>query len=152
MIWSKEETLPREEIEKIQLERLQETVARVYANVEPYRKKMDDIGLLPGDIKGIEDLNRATNESKKIIADAKKENDKLGYSFKTLVSELAAAEKNSIAWQTRIAILKRDYPDLVEELKLTEVFLHSTSDAYKNLYNLMDVYKMQNTLFVNTDI
>ena len=41
MIWSKEETLPREELEKLQLERLQETVARVYEKVSPYRKKMD---------------------------------------------------------------------------------------------------------------
>ena len=33
MIWSKEETLSRKEIEKIQLERLQETVSRVYEKV-----------------------------------------------------------------------------------------------------------------------
>ena len=33
----------REELEKLQLERLQETVARVYEKVEPYRKKMDEI-------------------------------------------------------------------------------------------------------------
>ena len=36
MIWSKEETLPREELEKIQLERLQETVRRVY--VRTYKR------------------------------------------------------------------------------------------------------------------
>ena len=30
MIWSKEETLPRAEIEKIQLERLKESVAYIY--------------------------------------------------------------------------------------------------------------------------
>ena len=58
MIWSKEETLPREEIEKIQLERLQETVARVYANVEPYRKKMDDAGVKPEDIQSLDDLKK----------------------------------------------------------------------------------------------
>ena len=40
MIWSKEETLPREELEALQLERLQETVNRVYAKVPAYRKKM----------------------------------------------------------------------------------------------------------------
>ena len=40
MIWSKEETLSRSEIEKIQLERLQETVTRVYNNVLPYKKKI----------------------------------------------------------------------------------------------------------------
>ena len=56
MIWSKIETLPREEIEKIQLERLQETVARVYEKVAPYRKKMDDAGVKPEDIKSLADL------------------------------------------------------------------------------------------------
>jgi len=35
MIWSKEETLSRAEMEKLQLSRLQETVARVYEKV-PY--------------------------------------------------------------------------------------------------------------------
>ena len=50
MIWSKNETLSREEIEKIQLERLQETVFRVYEKVEPYRKKMIDAGVKPEDI------------------------------------------------------------------------------------------------------
>ena len=44
MIWSKMETLEREEMEKLQLSRLQETVNRVYAKVPAYRKKMDDAG------------------------------------------------------------------------------------------------------------
>ena len=58
MIWSKEETLPREEIEKIQLERLKETVARVYEKVLPYRKKMDEAGIKPEDIKSLSDLRK----------------------------------------------------------------------------------------------
>ena len=41
MIWAKEETLPRAEIEKIQLEKLKETVHYIYERVEPYREKMD---------------------------------------------------------------------------------------------------------------
>ena len=56
MIWSKEETLPREELEKIQLERLQETVNRVYAKVPAYAKKMDEAGVKPSDIKTLKDL------------------------------------------------------------------------------------------------
>ena len=47
MIWSKEETLPREEIEALQLERLQETVSRVYKKVPAYAKKMDEAGSDP---------------------------------------------------------------------------------------------------------
>ena len=69
MIWSKEETLPREEIEKIQLERLQETVARVYANVEPYRKKMDDAGVKPEDIQSLDDLKKLPFVTKQDMRD-----------------------------------------------------------------------------------
>ena len=38
MIWAKEETLAREEIEKIQLDRLKETAAYIYEKSAPYRK------------------------------------------------------------------------------------------------------------------
>ena len=37
MIWSKEETLPRSEIEAIQLTKLKETVRYIYDRVKPYR-------------------------------------------------------------------------------------------------------------------
>ena len=56
MIWSKEETLSREEMNALQLERLKETVARVYEKVEPYRKKMDEVGVKPEDIQTLADL------------------------------------------------------------------------------------------------
>ena len=56
MIWSKEETLPREELERLQLERLCETVNRVYEKVPAYRKKMDDAGIKPEDVKSLKDL------------------------------------------------------------------------------------------------
>ena len=69
MIWSKEETLPREEIEKIQLERLQETVSRVYAKVAPYRKKMDDAGIKPEDIKSLADLSKLPFVTKQDMRD-----------------------------------------------------------------------------------
>ena len=42
MIWAKEETMSRAEIEAIQLKRLKETVRRVYEKVEPYRRKMEE--------------------------------------------------------------------------------------------------------------
>ena len=57
MIWSREETLKRSEIEEIQLNRLKETVRRVYDNVAPYRKKMDDAGVKPEHIKTLKDLS-----------------------------------------------------------------------------------------------
>lgn len=56
MIWAKEETLSRKEIETLQLERLKDTVQRVYDNVEPYRKKMEEVGVKPQDIQSLQDL------------------------------------------------------------------------------------------------
>lgn len=58
MIWSKEETLSRKDIETIQLARLQETVSRVYEKVAPYRTKMDELGVKPEDIKTLKDLGK----------------------------------------------------------------------------------------------
>ena len=69
MIWSKEETLPREEIEKIQLERLQETVNRVYNKVPAYAKKMDEAGVKPEDIKTLKDLAKLPFVTKQDMRD-----------------------------------------------------------------------------------
>ena len=69
MIWSKEETLSRSEMEALQLERLKETVARVYEKVEPYRKKMDEAGVRPEDIKNLADLAKLPFVTKQDMRD-----------------------------------------------------------------------------------
>ena len=69
MIWSKEETLSRSEMEALQLERLKETVARVYEKVEPYRKKMDEAGVRPEDIKTLADLSKLPFVTKQDMRD-----------------------------------------------------------------------------------
>ncbi len=69
MIWSKEETLPREEIERIQLERLKETVSRVYEKVPAYRKKMNDAGVRPEDVKTLSDLAKLPFVTKQDLRD-----------------------------------------------------------------------------------
>ena len=69
MIWSKEETLSREEMNALQLERLKETVARVYEKVEPYRKKMDEAGVKPEDIKSLSDLAKLPFVTKQDMRD-----------------------------------------------------------------------------------
>jgi len=69
MIWSKEETLPREEIERIQLERLQETVQRVYHTVPAYAKKMEDAHVKPEDIKTLSDLSKLPFVTKQDMRD-----------------------------------------------------------------------------------
>ncbi len=57
-IWSKEETLQREEFQVIQLERLKKTVERVYENVPHYHNKFEEAGVTPSEIQSLEDLER----------------------------------------------------------------------------------------------
>ena len=69
MIWSKEETLSRQEIRALQLSRLQETVHRVYAKVPAYANKMDDAGVKPDDIQTLEDLAKLPFVTKQDMRD-----------------------------------------------------------------------------------
>ncbi len=69
MIWSKEETLSRSEIENIQLERLKETVYRVYEKVPAYREKMDKVGVKPADIVTLKDLAKLPFVTKQDMRD-----------------------------------------------------------------------------------
>ncbi|MES9995034.1 AMP-binding protein [Desulfovibrio aminophilus] len=50
------ETLPREDLEALQLRRLQALAERVYENVPFYRKRFEERGLKPGDIKSLADI------------------------------------------------------------------------------------------------
>lgn len=59
MIWNEaKECMSRDERAHLQSVRLVKQVNNVYHNVEYYRRKMQNVGLEPGDIKGIEDLNK----------------------------------------------------------------------------------------------
>lgn len=58
MFYHKEETIPREELLKLQSERLVRTVKHVYDNVSFYKKKFDDSGIKPSDIMGMQDLSK----------------------------------------------------------------------------------------------
>ena len=69
MIWAKEETLPRNEMEQLQLARLQETVKRIYEKVPAYREKMIEAGMTPEDVKSLEDLKRLPFTNKKDLRD-----------------------------------------------------------------------------------
>jgi phenylacetate-CoA ligase len=58
-IWNeKAETMPREDLEQLQLERLQSTLNRVHRNVTFYRNRFEEMGVMPGDIRTREDLER----------------------------------------------------------------------------------------------
>lgn len=50
------ESLPREDLEALQLRRLQNLCHRVYANVPFYRKKFDEANISPADVRSLADL------------------------------------------------------------------------------------------------
>ena len=70
MIWNEtKECMSRDEMTNLQGARLSKLVDRVYHNVEYYRKKMQAEGLEPGDIKGIEDLDKLPFTTKDDLRD-----------------------------------------------------------------------------------
>lgn len=57
MIWNRDiECMNRDEMRKLQDRRLIDLVAKVYNHVPFYKRKMDELGVKPTDIKGIEDI------------------------------------------------------------------------------------------------
>jgi len=65
-IWNSHvECMPREEMRRIQGERLRETVERVYYNVPFYRHKLQEMGIGPESINSIDDIKKLpfTNKS-----------------------------------------------------------------------------------------
>ena len=70
MIWNEaKECMSRDELQNLQSARLVKLVDRVYHNVEFYRKKMQQLGIEPGDIKGIEDINKLPFTTKADLRD-----------------------------------------------------------------------------------
>lgn len=74
------ETMPVEQIKQMQSEKLVKIVKYVYDNVEYYRNKMDEKGVTPDDIKGVEDLHKLPFLSK---ADLRE-----GYPYGLLATDL----------------------------------------------------------------
>ncbi len=70
MIWNEtKECMSRDEMQSLQSARLVKVVDKVYHNVEFYRKKMQAVGLEPGDIRGIEDLSKLPYTTKLDLRD-----------------------------------------------------------------------------------
>jgi len=56
-IWDPQhECMPREELEQLQLERLQATLNRAYKNVTCYHNKFNELGIVPEDVTSFSDL------------------------------------------------------------------------------------------------
>ena len=66
---SKIECMPREKIKALQSKRLVKQVKRMYDKVECFRLRMDELGLKPSDIKGVEDLHKLPFSYKKDLRD-----------------------------------------------------------------------------------
>ena len=58
MIWNKVETCSRSEMQSIQLGRLQKTVSYAYEQNLVYKKRLDEAGVKPSDIKSLDDIRR----------------------------------------------------------------------------------------------
>jgi len=70
MIWNETaECTSREEMRKLQSARLQKVVTRVYYNCEPYRKRMQEVGITPNDIQSIDDIVKLPFTSKQDLRD-----------------------------------------------------------------------------------
>ena len=70
MYWQKDiETMPRPELEALQLERLKRIVAYVYERVPFYRKRLDDAGVKPEKIKALSDIQYIPYTTKDDIRD-----------------------------------------------------------------------------------
>ena len=70
MIWNEtKECMSRDELADLQSKRLVKVVNRVYHNVEYYRKKMQEVGIEPGDIQGIEDIDKLPYTTKDDLRD-----------------------------------------------------------------------------------
>lgn len=63
------ETMPVAEIQKMQSEKIVKQVSHVYNNVPYYKKLMDEAGVKPSDIHGIEDIKKLPFTSKSDLRD-----------------------------------------------------------------------------------
>lgn len=69
-IWNRHfESMDRDELKKVQSERLRETVERVYYNVPYYRNKMQAAGLGPESIRSTDDLHKLPFTTKQDLRD-----------------------------------------------------------------------------------
>ncbi|MGD0277021.1 MAG: phenylacetate--CoA ligase, partial [Syntrophales bacterium] len=65
-IWDeKHECMAREDLEQIQLESLQATINRAYKNVAYYRKKFNELNIIPEDVRALSDLKHLPFTTKK---------------------------------------------------------------------------------------
>jgi phenylacetate-CoA ligase len=99
------ETMSRDEMIKLQNERLLNTIRRVYYNVPFYRNKMQELNIFPEDVKSIEDLKKLPFTSKQDLRD----NYPYGL-FATSLSEIVRihASSGTTGKQTVVGYTRKD--------------------------------------------
>jgi phenylacetate-CoA ligase len=63
------ETMERKALQELQIERLQIVVNQAYANVDFYRRRLDEAGVSPDDVKSLEDLGKIPFTTRKDLMD-----------------------------------------------------------------------------------
>lgn len=69
MAWNQEETISRDDMQSLQLTGLQKTVNYVYERNSYYRKKLDELGVKPSDIKSLDDIKLLPFTTKQDLRD-----------------------------------------------------------------------------------
>ena len=64
------ETMPREQLAQLQLERMKESFANAYDNVELYQRRFDEAGVGPEDLQSLDDLTKFPFTVKQDLRDA----------------------------------------------------------------------------------
>jgi len=126
--WNKTyECMSRDEMTRVQSERLIETVKRVYHNVPFYREKMQKKGIEPGDIKSIEDLKKLPFTYKQDLRD----NYPYGL-FAVPLSEIVRihASSGTTGKQTVVGYTRRDIDTWAEVMARTLTSAGATKESF----------------------
>lgn len=92
-------------------------------------------------------IGESAREVKESMKEALSESTRLSSSFRKTVDELSKLNKGSIAWESRMKWLTQNYPELTNELRLNELSVNTSADAYTKLASAMDkVINRQNKI------
>lgn len=121
------ECMSREEMNRVQSERLVNTVKRIYHNVPHYREKMQKKGLEPGDIKSVEDLKKLPFTYKQDLRDT------YPYGlFAVPLSEIVRihASSGTTGRQTVVGYTRRDIDTWSEVMARTLACAGATKESF----------------------
>lgn len=127
-VWNKTyESMPREEMRRVQSERLINTVKRIFHNVPHYREKMVQKGIEPGDIKSVDDLKHLPFTYKQDLRDT------YPYGlFATPMSEIVRihASSGTTGRQTVVGYTRKDIDTWSEVMARTLANAGATKESF----------------------